>query len=380
MASQGTNNEDLLNDPNYIGVQQPRLQGEEYFDFLDEFMQAVFSRWNNVVVQFEDFETSKAVPLLQKYRHQYRCFNDDIQGTGCVTLAGVLSATKIAGRSFTESRILCAGMGSAGLGVCNQLYEGLVAAGLSREEARSRFVMCSVHGAYGKADGTHNDPHHSEAVKAGLVEEAFNWRNDLVSDGSSMLEAIHSFKPNIILGLSAQGGIFTQEMIEAMNGYCTETRPIVMPMSNPTVKAECTAEQAYQWTNGRAVVATGSPFGPVTLANGTVYYPSQCNNMYIFPGIGLAASVGGITTISDAMLYTAALACADSTSAEDIAHGRVFPDIQRIRDVSLNVAVKVIEQGVKEGVATKITKRHLAEGIEQLVRRKMYYPTYVPLL
>lgn len=378
MLDVGTNNKALLDDPDYIGVQKPRLEGDEYFEFLEEFMQAVFSRWPGVVVQFEDFETAKAVPLLQKYRHKYRCFNDDIQGTGCVTLAGVLSATKIAGRSFTDSRILCAGMGSAGLGVCTALYDGLVAAGLSPEEARSRFVLCSVDGAFGKADGSRGDPHHQKLNT--FVKEALDWRNDAVSDGMSMLEAVQTFRPNIILGLSAQGGIFTEQMLSTMNAQCTDSRPIVMPMSNPTAKAECTAEQAYRWTQGRAVVATGSPFPPTTLADGRVLHASQCNNMYIFPGIGLAASVAGISTITDNMLYVAALACADSTTPEDIAQGRVFPDIRRIREVSLKVAVKVIEEGVREGLATKIKKHHHVEGIENLVKRKMYYPTYVPLL
>jgi malic enzyme len=155
----GTNNKQLLNDPAYVGVKQPRLTGEEYFDFVDEFMQAVFGRWPNVVVQFEDFETAKAIPLLKKYRNKYRCFNDDIQGTGCVTLAGILSAVKIAGGKISDMRFVCAGAGSAGLGVCTQLVEGLVSIGVPREEAMKKFVLCTIDGAIGRQDGAHRDPH-----------------------------------------------------------------------------------------------------------------------------------------------------------------------------------------------------------------------------
>eukprot|EP00981_Chlorochromonas_danica_P009702 scaffold2799_cov159-Ochromonas_danica.AAC.19 len=367
----GTNNEALLKDPFYVGTQRPRLQGDEYFDFIDEFMQAVFHRWPNVVVQFEDFETTKAVPLLAKYRDRYRCFNDDIQGTGAVTLAGILSAARIAGKSISDMRFLCAGAGSAGLGVCSQIVDGMVKEGLTHEEAMQRFVVCTSKGALGVGDGKYGDPN----IKKGTYGD--EWVNKSVSDGAPMIDVIKSFKPTVMLGLSAQPNVFTEEMVREMSSYCE--RPIIMPMSNPTSKSECSAEQAYKWSDGRAIVATGSPFAPVTL-NGKVLVPSQCNNMYIFPGIGLAASVGGITHITDEMLYKASVACSQTTTAEDIAEGRTFTNVKRIRDVSHKVACAVIEEGVKEGTATKITAKYLQEGIPSLVARKMYYPTYVPLL
>ncbi len=371
----GTNNAGHLSDPDYIGLQTPRLTGEEYFDFMDEFMAAVFHRWPNVVVQFEDFETSKAVPLLAKYRNRYRCFNDDIQGTGAVTLAGILSAARNGGQSITDMKILCVGAGSAGLGVCEQVVLGMVEAGLTREEAQKRFVVCSVNGAIGAPDGKHGSPHH----QGGIHPDHAPWANASVSDGTPLLEVMRSFQPTVLLGLTAQGGVFTEELVRTMAAQVE--RPIIIPMSNPTHKCECTAEQAYTWTDGRAVVATGSPFPPVTLANGRTLIPSQCNNMYIFPGLGLAASVGGITRITNGMLYRAALACADSMTAEDIAEGRTFPNIKRIRDVSHKVAVAVIEEGIREGLAAKITQHHIeVVGIEKLVANKMYFPTYVPLL
>lgn len=371
----GTNNKSHLADPDYVGLQVPRLQGDEYFELVDEFMAAVFHRWPNVIVQFEDFETSKAVPLLAKYRNRYRCFNDDIQGTGAVTLAGILSAARNGGASITDMRLLCVGAGSAGLGVCNQVMLGMIEAGLTREEALSRFAVCSVDGVIGAADGSHGDPHH----KAGMHEDHVEWVNRSLSDGTSLLETVRAFKPTVLLGLTAHGGVFTEEIVRLMAAQCE--RPIIIPMSNPTSNCECTAEDAYKWSDGRAVVATGSPFPPVTLADGRTLIPSQCNNMYIFPGIGLAASVGGITRITNAMLYRAAVACADSMTAEDVAEGRTFPNIKRIRTVSLKVAVAVIEEGVREGLAPKIRPHHLESvGIEQLVESKMYFPAYVPLL
>ena len=374
----GTNNEALLNDDNYVGIPKRRLDGEEYFSLVDEFMEAVFDRWPNVVVQFEDFESSKAAPLLAKYRSKYRCFNDDIQGTGCVTLAGVLAAGRQAGLKLTEMSFLCAGAGSAGLGVCLQLVDGMVEAGLSREEAMRRFVICTSVGAIGKADGTHGDPNASR----GLSEERAVWVNDAVSDGMSLEQVVQHFKPTALLGLAAQpGGLFTKQMVSGMLDY-TET-PIVMPMSNPTAKHECTPAQAWEWTDGKAVVATGSPFDAVTMPDGRTLIPSQCNNMYVFPGIGLAASVAGVTEITDPMLYAAAVACVDAMTEEEFASGRTFPAIDRIREVSHLVAVRVIEVALREGLTTKIKPAQVAgrEGaLEELVAKKMYDPIYVPLV
>ena len=285
----GTNNEKLLGDPQYLGVQEPRLTGDDYFELLDEFMVAVYRRWPNVIVQFEDFETPKAVPLLERYRNKYRCFNDDIQGTGSVTLSGLLSAARNAGTSVKDLRIVCAGAGSAGLGVCQQILDGMVEAGLTHEEAQKNFCVLTSKGALGKADGAKGDPNHSSGRINDLTRP---WVNEGVSDGLSLHELIEEFKPNTLLGLSTQKGIFDKEACQLIAAI--HDRPIIMPMSNPTSKSECTPQQAYEWTDYRAVVATGSPFDAVEKPDGTVLIPSQCNNMYIFPGIGLAASISGI--------------------------------------------------------------------------------------
>lgn len=367
----GTNNEALLNDPYYLGLRQKRLEGPEYFDMVDEFIQAVFGRWPGVVVQFEDFESHKAAPLLERYRHQYRVFNDDIQGTGCVTLSGIISAASQIGVPFKDLKFMCAGAGSAGLGVCDQLVRGLVEAGLTREEAKSRFVVCTAEGAVGVAVSGGKTTQHAHSPTAA-------WVNSSVSDGATLLQAMQTFKPNVLLGLSAQGGIFTEELITEMAKH--HSRPIIMPMSNPTSKAECTPEQAYTWTNGAALVATGSPF-PSSTIQGKTYTPSQCNNMYIFPGLGLAASVAGVTKITDKMLYTAAVACAGALTSAEIADGRTFPDIKRIREVSHAVACAVIKKAMEEGLTTKLSSRNMdAGGLANLVKRKMYYPNYVPLV
>ena len=204
--------------------------------------------------------------------------------------------------------------------------------------------------------------------------------NEAVSDGTSLADVVREFKPTCLLGLAAQpAGLFTEEMVSAMVDY-TDT-PIVMPMSNPTAKAECTPAQAYEWTQGKAVVATGSPFEPVTL-NGKTMIPSQCNNMYVFPGIGLAASVAGVREITDPMLYAAAVACVDAMTEAEFASGRTFPAIDRIRSVSHLVAVRVIEVALKEGLTTKIKPAEVAEegALEELVAKKMYDPIYAPLV
>jgi malic enzyme len=278
----------------------------------------------------------------------------------------------VVGTDFKDMRVMCAGGGSAGLGVCNQLLEGLVAAGLSREEARTRFVVCTSEGALGK-------PGAGGKVTKHAVGSTAEWVNDTVPDGATLLETMKAFKPTVLLGLSAQGGIFTEELIREMGAL--NERPIILPMSNPTTKAECSPEQAYLWTEGRAVVATGSPF-PSTVVDGKTYTPSQCNNMYIFPGLGLAASVAGVSRITDKMLYRAAVACAESLSAEEVESGRTFPDVKRIRDVSCAVACAVIDEALKEGLTTKISPDILEkpDGLATLVRRKMYYPDYVPLV
>ena len=247
----GTNNERLLADDDYLGVRARRLEGDAYFDMVDEFMHAVYLRWPDVVVQFEDFETPKAVPLLAKYRDTHRCFNDDIQGTGCVTLAGLLAASAQAGVPLTEQRFVCAGAGSAGLGVCAAIVDGMVEAGLSRDAAMARFCVVTSQGALGAPDGARGDPNHAR----GLSADRAPWVCAAVSDGTPMAEAVRQFAPTCLLGLSTVPGVFSEDVVRAAADACA--RPIVMPMSNPTSKSECTPEQAY--TCARAAAESAPP-------------------------------------------------------------------------------------------------------------------------
>ena len=209
----GTNNESFLEDPDYLGTRERRLDGTEYFEMIDEFVQAVFRRWPDVMIQFEDFENTKALPLLNRYRERFRVFNDDIQGTGSVTLSALLSAARNAGSSIKDMSFVCAGAGSAGLGVCSQIVDGMVEAGVPREEAMSRFVVTSSQGALGRADGVHGDPNHKRA----LPEDRAPWINNKVSDGASLLEAVRVTKPTVLLGLSTVPGVFDEQVIKEMN-------------------------------------------------------------------------------------------------------------------------------------------------------------------
>ena len=371
MLDVGTNNQALLDDPGYIGMRHNRLQGDEYYDMVDEFMTAVFHRWPQATVQFEDFETSKAVPLLHKYRNKFRCFNDDMQGTGAVTVGALLSAARIADVPISDLRVVCCGGGSAGQGVSASVIDAMERAGLTAEEARQRVIIVTNRGAIGKADGKYKNPHHER--DPALAKE---WANPNVSDGMPLEETIHHHQPNCLLGLTGCGGVFTEKVIRAMGRY--SQRPVIMPMSNPTHKAECTAAQAYEWTEGRAIVASGSPFGPVEY-KGKTYITSQCNNMYIFPGIGLAGSIGGTQRFTDQMFYAASQACTNAITDEEMSEGRVFPHVTKIRQVSHDVAVAVLKEGQAQLLNPKINKHHLREGWDNLVERKMYYPSYVPL-
>jgi len=362
----GTDNEELLNDPFYLGVPKRRLTGEKYYELVDEFMQAVQYRWPKVLVQFEDFSSDKAQILLNKYRHDHLCFNDDIQGTGATTLAGILGALRAKGEtvsSLSQQRILIAGAGSAGVGVAQSLYQAMLVQGASESDAKKAFFIADQDGLLG-SERTELTP-----------EQAMFARDE--DNNLPLQQIVEKYKPTMLLGMTTVGGLFGEKLVKEMAKHCE--RPIIFPLSNPTIKSECTALQAYEWTDGKCIFASGSPFDSVTLPSGTTYHPSQCNNMYIFPGVGFGASVCGAKTITDTMLYKAAEALANSVSAEDLAQGRVFPPITKIRDVSHCVAVSVVKEALEEDQATKLTPRD-TKDIDGFVWGKMYDPLYVPLI
>lgn len=362
----GTDNAELLNDPFYLGMQHPRLKGEEYFKMVDAFMHAIHVRWPRAMVQFEDFQNSSALPLLQNYRSKYCCFNDDIQGTGSVALAGLLCALRAQGKTMEDlkdERIVCLGAGSAGLGVCNSIREGMIQEGMPNDFSYRQFALVDENGLLG---------HTRDKLDLAQLPYA---RND-IADGTSLVETIARFKPTILLGLAGAGRTFTKPVIEEMAKH--SPRPVIFPLSNPTSKAECTAEEAFTWTNGRAIVASGSPFDPVQV-NGAVHHPSQGNNMYIFPGVGLGAVVSQSREITDAMFYRAACCLANYVHPSDIAMGKCYPEISDIREVSKAVAIEVAKEAFDSGLA-RVSEPKNDKALEQLVEQNMYTPEYQPLV
>jgi malate dehydrogenase (oxaloacetate-decarboxylating)(NADP+) len=264
----GTNNPALLKDKFYLGLQRPRLQGSAYYQVVDEFINAAVHRWPNVLIQFEDFSSDKAQTILNKYRNDVLCFNDDIQGTGATSLAGILGALRAKGESPTslgDQRILIAGAGSAGMGVAQVLYQAMIEHGRSPMEAKNCFFVADEKGLLAK-----------DRLASLSPEQATFARDD--DGGLSLREIVNKYKPTMILGMTAVGGLFTEDLIRDMARHCE--RPIIFPLSNPTSKAECTAEQAVRWTDGRCIFASGSPFDPVEMDNGKMFYPTQCNNMF----------------------------------------------------------------------------------------------------
>jgi malate dehydrogenase (oxaloacetate-decarboxylating)(NADP+) len=362
----GTDNEELLNDEFYLGVPKNRLRGKDYFDLVEEFMQAVRFRWPNVLVQFEDFDSSVAQPLLDKYRDSHLCFNDDIQGTGATALAGLLGALRAKGldvNTLGEQRIAIVGAGSAGIGIANVLYGAMLEQGYSEEQAKDAFFVLDAHGLLGQ----------ERMDELSAEQQEFAREED---NGMHLIDVVKKYHPTILVGVTAVGGLFTSDIIREMSSQID--KPIIFPLSNPTSKAECTAKQAYEWTKGNLVFASGSPFDPVEM-DGKTYYISQCNNMYVFPGIGLGATLAGATKITDRMLYIAAKALAECLSLEDAENGQVFPRISNIRDVSHKVAVSVIEEAIDAGIANKISAQD-RKNLSAFVASKMYYPEYVPLI
>lgn len=365
----GTNNTALLEDDHgYLGLQQRRLTGKDYEEVVDEFIRAVRERWPRVVIQFEDFSNENALKLLNKYRDQFCTFNDDIQGTGCVALAGLLTAMRAGGSknpeaSLTQQRILIAGAGSAGIGVANAIKECMLHGGLTQEQALERFVFTDVKGSLGKG-------------RQHVADEQVEYVRSDIDDAMSIEETVRVFKPTVIIGLTGVHGLFTEKAITHMASYCDT--PIVFPLSNPTDHAECTAEQAYNWTKGKCIFASGSPFDPVEY-NGKTLYPGQSNNFFTFPGIGLGAIVIQARTITDSMLYAAAQALASFVSDADIADGRIFPRAAQLRDIAKHVALAVAKAGIAEHVE-QIEVPTSEPMLEEMIARRMWEPSYGQLV
>ena len=361
----GTNNEERLADPLYIGWRHKRITGQDYFDFLDMFVQAVKRKWPDVLLQFEDFAQTHAAPLLERYRDRLCTFNDDIQGTAAVTVGTLLSAVKVAGERLCDLNVAFLGAGSAGCGIAEQMIAAMAREGVTESEARSRFFMVDRPGLL------HDSMADLLPFQQKLLqphERVKGWASDV--DGTiSLLDVVQQAKPTILVGVSAQPGLFTEEIVRTMASYAD--RPMIFPMSNPTSRAEAVPEDLIRWTDGKALVATGSPFEPVNY-NGRFYPIAQSNNSYIFPGMGLGILAVNAHRVSDEMFMAASVALSECSPALADPQAALLPPLEGIRNVSRKIALAVARQAQAEGLAGQTT----AEELEQRIATSVWEPEY----
>jgi Malic enzyme len=360
----GTNNEELLADPLYLGYRAPRLRGDAYFDLVDEFVQAVREVFPGALLQWEDFANVTSFTNLQRYRKVLPSFNDDIQGTAAMVVGGMIAATRHAGGKLTEHRVVIVGAGSAGVGIRDQIAAAMVADGISPQEARTRIFVLDSRGLVVDDRTDLSEIKRHLAVPAALVA---GW--EVQATPISLEDVVRNVRPSVLVGVSGRPGLFTEAVVREVARHVE--RPIVLPLSNPTSHTEVTPEDALRWTEGRAIVATGSPFPPVTVA-GTTRLIGQANNVFIFPGMGLAILAVGAREVTDGMFLAAARALADSVGPEALARGQIYPVIEEVRAVSRRVAVAVAEQAIAEGVADPV------EDVESLIAAAMWEPVYLP--
>ncbi len=365
----GTNNPERRSDPGYIGWRHERITGDEYYTFVDAFVQAVKKKWPDVLLQFEDFAQQHANPLLQKYRDQLCTFNDDIQGTAAIAVSALISAVKSAGSEMKDQRIAVFGAGSAGCGISEQLVRALMIYGLSEQDARSRFYLVDRVGLL----------HSGMTVldfQKGLVQDKKNiadWKCDQ-KDFIGLKDVIRNAKPTILLGVSGVPNQFTKEIVQEMAKHVN--RPIIFPMSNPTSRCEGIPADILNWTHGKALVATGSPFDDVEL-NGKTYSIAQSNNCYIFPGLGLGVLAVAAKRITDGMFMAATLSLSEHAPALHQEGGALLPDLADIREISKNIAIAVAKQAQKEGLAKKTSEAELLKAIEETIWTPQYRPMCV---
>ena len=351
----GTNNEQLLKDPLYIGMQHRRLRDERYDELVEEFVMAVNEAFPHVLIQFEDFANRNAFRLLRRYRNRVCTFNDDIQGTAAVALSGLYAALRITGKPLNEQRILFLGAGEAGTGIGELMVAAMMDEGCSEAQARANCWFVDSKGLIVKSR-----------------EDLTAHKRAFAQDHAplpGLLSSVKAIAPTAIVGASGQPGTFTPEVLQSMAAI--NDHPIVFALSNPTDKSECTARDAYNWTQGRAVFASGSPFAPVTL-QGRTYRPGQGNNVYIFPGMGLAAVACNIRHITDEMFLTAAKCLAKQVDESDLNQGCIYPSLKNIREVSLSIALAVAGLAYEQNLADLPQP----DDLEAHIRSHIYDPTY----
>ncbi|WHP32267.1 NAD-dependent malic enzyme [Trabulsiella odontotermitis] len=366
MLDVGTNNPQLLDDPRYIGWRHPRITGEEYFAFIDLFIAAVKRRWPDVLLQFEDFAQHTAVPLLHRYRNALCCFNDDIQGTASVALATILAACRSNQCDFSQQSIVIVGAGAAGCGIARHIIACRVAEGMHVDEASKTIFMVD-------RDGLVMTTTPSLADFQAPLAQPPEWLADWKYAGAtpSLLEVIHYAKPTILLGVSGQSGLFTEEVIRTMYRHCE--RPIILPLSNPTSRMEARPEDILHWTEGNAIVATGSPCEPVDYVGRTIPI-SQCNNVYIFPAIGLGVLACGAKRVTEAMLMAASRALAEVSPLVCHGTGGLLPEISTICDITRYIAFAVGKAAQQSGVANEMDD----DALRQSITAEFWLPEYRP--
>jgi len=351
----GTDNENYLNDPLYMGIKQKRATGKAYDDFINAFVKAITKVFPKVCIQWEDFAGVNAIRILDKYRDKICTFNDDIQGTAAIAVAGFITVSKLLNKPFKEQRFLFLGAGAAAFGIADLLVKKFQKDGLSRDEALSNIWMFDVNGLLVNS-------------RTDLAEHQKQFAHNF-EPSKDFADSILKIKPTAIIGVSTVGGAFNQKVIENMSKI--NEHPIIFPYSNPTSHSECTAEQAYTWSKGKAIFASGSPFAPVPY-EGKTFIPGQGNNVFIFPAIGLAVFATEAKRVTDDMFITAAEAVADQITKEDFETGLIYPPVKNIHEVSVNVAIKIAEEIFRSGLA-RIKK---PKNIRKFILSKMYEPVY----
>ena len=367
MLDVGTNNQKLLDDPMYMGSRHPRINQQEYDEFVDMFVQAIKRRWPEAMLQFEDFAQPNAMPLLSRYRNEICCFNDDVQGTAAVTLGTILAACRVTGLRLSEMKVVFVGAGSAGCGIAEMLIQQMISEGLSEQDARQQMFMVDRFGLVTEGmQGLRDFQQKLEQKQSDLA--SWNYSGEY----PSLLDVVNCAKPSILIGVSGQPGLFTEQVVRAMRQHCEQ--PIIFPLSNPSRQVEARPEQVIEWTEGNVVIATGSPFPDVEYGD-QIFPIAQCNNSYIFPGIGLGVIASKARLISDEMLMATSNTLADASPLARGSSNALLPPLQDIAELSKDIAFAVAKVAMQQGLALEQPDDALRASIE----KNFWQPEYRPL-
>jgi malic enzyme len=364
----GTNNEDLLNDDMYAGWRHPRLRGDEYYELVDEFVDAVARRWPNALLQWEDFKKANAFTLLDRYRDRLLSFNDDIQGTAGVIVAGILAACRATGTKLADQRVLLVGAGAAGVGIARLLHHELEEVGVAGDDLYRSIALLDTAGLV-VDDRAELDEHKKSLAWPAELAASYE-----LNGSSGLVPVLEAVKPTVIVGTTGEPGVFDESIIKTMAAHVD--RPVVMALSNPTVKSEAIPADVFRWTDGRAMMVTGSPFDPVDYKGKTLHV-AQGNNVYVFPGVGLGAIVSGARRVTDGMLAAAAHELAGMATDADLAGGMLYPPLADLRSITRVIARAVAVEACDSGVAA-VTCEEIDDALDHEIW-DLDYPTLRPV-